>query len=172
MQATKAGDWKSPPLDLVYEWSLWASVVRVHLFPHILPSSRDGTDNRLWLCVMQVRTLPRQPLYDYARSYKTLSSGAPVIRMLCIKNIQERNCRDSAALCVRLAHNRKVGNFKRGLYLGVAQSGRARVLGARGRRFKSRRSDQSGENVCYPSYTPWGDTLNKVFTDNLFSAAF
>ena len=121
MQAAKAGDWKSPPLGLAHEWSLWASVVRFHLFPPILPSSRNGTDNRLWLCVMQVRTLPRQPLYDYARSYKTLSSGAPVIRMLCIKNIRERNCRDSAALCVRLAHNRKVGNFRRGSYLGIAQ---------------------------------------------------
>ena len=41
--------------------------------------------------------------------------------MLCIKNIRERNCRDSAALCVRLAHNRKVGNFRRGSYLGIAQ---------------------------------------------------
>ena len=38
-------------------------------------------------------------------------------------NVRERNYRDSAALCVRLAHNRKVGNFKRGSYLGVAQLG-------------------------------------------------
>lgn len=41
--------------------------------------------------------------------------------MLCKINVRERNYRDSAALCVRLAHNRKVGNFKRGSYLGVAQ---------------------------------------------------
>ena len=43
--------------------------------------------------------------------------------MLCKINVRERNYRDSAALCVRLAHNRKVGNFKRGSYLGVAQLG-------------------------------------------------
>lgn len=70
---------------------------------------------------MQVRVLPRQPLCDYARSYKPLSSGAPVVRMLCKINVRERNYRDSAALCVRLAHDRKVGNFKRGSYAHMSE---------------------------------------------------
>ena len=50
------------------------------------------------------------------------------------------------------------------LYLGLAQFGRARVLGTRGRRFKSPIPDQS-ERLCLSVPHSKDDTLNKDYTD-------